>query len=473
MADFPLEFQKRMQKILGEEYEAFLRESDGVRQYGLRVNTAKIGTEEFERIAPFHLTRIPWIPNGYFYEKEDEPARHPFYAAGLYYLQEPSAMTPASRLVVNPGEKVLDLCAAPGGKATALAASLQGEGLIVANDINTARARALLRNMELFGITNSFITNEPPYILAEKFPEYFDKIMVDAPCSGEGMFRKNPAAMDAWCEKGPEYFSALQREIVLHGADMLRPGGQMLYSTCTFAPEENEGTITFLLQERPEMELIPMEDYEGFVPGLANFDGQVFDASCALCRRIWPHHMGGEGHFLALLRKKGDDGEELSSRKKSVRAGSAWWNQLKGTDREQREALGAFFCHVDWPLTAENVEVRGDKVYYVPQKSLVTSRIHFLRNGVYLGDLKKKRFEPSQPFALALRAEEYDRTINLSEEDERLARYLRGESILVDDVPTDGNGWYLLLVSGYPLGWGKLTGTTLKNKYPSGWRRNA
>ncbi len=206
MADLPQSFLDSMKEILGEDYEAFLAGFDGQRQYGLRVNTLKMNLEEFERIAPFHLKKVPWISNGYFYEAEDAPAKHPFYSAGLYYLQEPSAMTPASRLKVQPGERVLDLCAAPGGKATELGAALQGEGLLVANDINTARARALLRNLELFGISNSFVTNEPPHVLAERFPEFFHKIMVDAPCSGEGMFRKNPAVVDSWQEKDRNIF---------------------------------------------------------------------------------------------------------------------------------------------------------------------------------------------------------------------------------------------------------------------------
>ena len=288
----PEKFLKTMKQILGEEYGAFLESFDGKRQFGLRVNTAKMKLEEFERIAPFHLSKIPWIADGYFYEEEDAPAKHPFYAAGLYYLQEPSAMTPASRLSVTPGERVLDLCAAPGGKATALGAKLQGEGLLVANDINNARAKALLRNLELFGISNAFVTNEPPHILAEHYPEYFDKIMVDAPCSGEGMFRKNPAVVEAWQEKGPEYFSRLQRDIILHAADMLRPGGRMLYSTCTFSPLENESVITHLLRERPEMEVIPMEDYEGLQKDLrplaANNFTKAAVSAAASSRTGWP-----------------------------------------------------------------------------------------------------------------------------------------------------------------------------------------
>ena len=257
-------FEEKMKRLLGPEYDNYLSCFNEPRHYGLRVNTSKILWKIFE-IAPWHLEPVPWIRNGFYYDGEkDQPAKHPYYFAGLYYLQEPSAMTPASRLKVQPGERVLDLCAAPGGKATELGAALQGEGLLVANDINTARAKALLRNLELFGISNSFVTNEPPHVLAERFPEFFHKIMVDAPCSGEGMFRKNPAVVDSWKEKGPEYFSKLQREIIVQAADMLLPGGMMFYSTCTFSPLENEKTITHLLKERPDMEVVPMEDYENF-----------------------------------------------------------------------------------------------------------------------------------------------------------------------------------------------------------------
>lgn len=493
MTGLPDKFLNKMQAILGDEYERFLDEFDGGRQFGLRVNTAKITLEEFERIAPFHLTKIPWISNGYFYEEEDMPARHPFYGAGLYYLQEPSAMTPASRLPVNPGDRVLDLCAAPGGKATALGAKLQGRGLLVANDINTARAKALLRNIELFGIPNAFVTNEAPYVLAEKYPEYFDKIMVDAPCSGEGMFRKNPAAAEAWLEKGPEYFSRLQQEIILHGADMLRPGGMMFYSTCTFSPEENEGTISFLLRERPDMEVVPMEDYEGFSPGLTTFGEEKFHESCHLCRRIWPHKMAGEGHFMALLHKKEKEdtekdgsisGENTKEMVKTKRSGKkrqpvhetekkpvSWWNGCKGPDKDQKKDLENFFSQVLWEMSAEQVDIRKDKIYFVPDRTQENKRLHFLRNGVYLGDLKKKRFEPSQPFALALSKDTFTRCLHFSAEDQRLQRYLKGESFSVDDLSPQENGWYLVTAAGYPLGFGKVAGNTLKNKYPVGWRK--
>ena len=550
MADLPERFLASVREILGEEYEAFLSEFDDRRHYGLRVNTSKISKEEFERIAPFHLTPIPWVKDAYFYEKEDNPARHPFYAAGLYYLQEPSAMTPASRLEVLPGDKVLDLCAAPGGKATALAAHLQGQGILVANDINTARARALLRNLELFGIPNSFVTNEPPHVLAEKFPEFFDKIMVDAPCSGEGMFRKNPMVVEAWLEKGPEYFSTLQKEIVLHAADMLKPGGSMFYSTCTFSPLENESTITWLLEQRPEMQVIPMEEYQGFSEGLTSFGEMTFHPDCRLTRRIWPHHMSGEGHYLALLRKKDDrnviiedkafpDGNadekryqddmigckecadterkadlcmssgetEKRSRKKEEKArrkaekkaryamssGSSASTKSKKTGRgmdrralgskEQREILDEFLSLLRGPMAErinqEHLEIRSDKVYYVPQKGFEELGIHFLRNGIYLGDLKKNRFEPSQPCALALSGDSFAHCLNFSQEDERLQAYMHGETLQVEDIIEDrkkqgqdiSNGWYLLLVERYPLGFGKLAGSILKNKYPTGWRQ--
>ena len=472
MADLPQSFLDSMKEILGEDYEAFLAGLDGQRQYGLRVNTLKMNLEEFERIAPFHLKKVPWISNGYFYEAEDAPAKHPFYSAGLYYLQEPSAMTPASRLKVQPGERVLDLCAAPGGKATELGAALQGEGLLVANDINTARARALLRNLELFGISNSFVTNEPPHVLAERFPEFFHKIMVDAPCSGEGMFRKNPAVVDSWQEKGPEYFSKLQREIIVQAADMLLPGGMMFYSTCTFSPLENEKTITHLLKERPDMEVIPMEDYEGFAEGLTSYRGEVFDESCKLCRRIWPHKMSGEGHFMALLHKKSGTQQQVQQ---TVSQSSIWWEKCKGLNKEQKAAAEDFFSHVNIAYDGKRIDVRGDNLYYLPAPKYDGRGLHFLRNGLFMGEFKKKRFEPSQPFALALHAQDFDQVLDFPADDERLSRYLRGETLDVSDLiagEKKRKGWQLVMVAGHPLGFGKLVNNNLKNKYPAGWRKN-
>ena len=472
MADLPQSFLDSMKEILGEDYEAFLTGFDGQRQYGLRVNTLKMNLEEFERIAPFHLKKVPWISNGYFYEAEDVPAKHPFYSAGLYYLQEPSAMTPASRLKVQPGERVLDLCAAPGGKATELGAALQGEGLLVANDINTARARALLRNLELFGISNSFVTNEPPHVLAERFPEFFHKIMVDAPCSGEGMFRKNPAVVDSWQEKGPEYFSKLQREIIVQAADMLLPGGMMFYSTCTFSPLENEKTITHLLKERPDMEVIPMEDYEGFAEGLTSYRGEVFDESCKLCRRIWPHKMSGEGHFMALLHKKNGIQQQVQQ---TVSQSSIWWKKCKGLNKEQKAAAEDFFSHVNIAYDEKRIDVRGDNLYYLPAPQYDGRGLHFLRNGLFMGEFKKKRFEPSQPFALALHAQDFDQVLDFPADDERLSRYLRGETLDVSDLiagEKKRKGWQLVMVAGHPLGFGKLVNNNLKNKYPAGWRKN-
>ena len=472
MADLPQSFLDSMKEILGEDYEAFLAGFDGQRQYGLRVNTLKMNLEEFERIAPFHLKKVPWISNGYFYEAEDAPAKHPFYSAGLYYLQEPSAMTPASRLKVQPGERVLDLCAAPGGKATELGAALQGEGLLVANDINTARARALLRNLELFGISNSFVTNEPPHVLAERFPEFFHKIMVDAPCSGEGMFRKNPAVVDSWQEKGPEYFSKLQREIIVQAADMLLPGGIMFYSTCTFSPLENEKTITHLLKERPDMEVIPMEDYEGFAEGLTSYRGEVFDESCKLCRRIWPHKMSGEGHFMALLHKKSCTQQQVQQ---TVSQSSIWWEKCKGLNKEQKAAAEDFFSHVNIAYDGKRIDVRGDNLYYLPAPKYDGRGLHFLRNGLFMGEFKKKRFEPSQPFDLALHAQDFDQVLDFPADDERLSRYLRGETLDVSDLiagEKKRKGWQLVMVAGHPLGFGKLVNNNLKNKYPAGWRKN-
>ena len=464
----PLPFLERMKEMLGDDYDAFLKSYENPRTYGLRVNTAKLSCQEFEALSPFKLQPIPWISNGYFYNEESRPARCPYYQAGLYYLQEPSAMTPASRLPIEPGDFVLDLCAAPGGKATALGAALNDTGFLLANDISTSRARALLRNLELFGIKNMLVTDEKPAKLAQRFPSFFNKILLDAPCSGEGMFRKEEALARDWTPEKSAELSDIQKDLVLKAADMLRPGGMLLYSTCTFAPCEDEEVVAYLLSERPDMELIEMPGYEGFSAGRPKFAGAaaVFDSEeLRKCVRIFPHKMDGEGHFLALFRKKGDSLPPV------------FRSSEKGPDKNTRKWLDEFFAAIglktlggqefDW----NRVEVRKDKVYYQLPFPLDLRGISFLRNGLYLGDLKKNRFEPSQPLALALHKGDIEATISLSVSDERITRYLKGETLNIEpDEAAHKKGWHLLCADGYPVGFGKLVNGILKNKYPAGWR---
>ena len=302
LSALPQAFLHRMEDMLEDDFEPFLAAYEQPRTYGLRVNTAKISCEEFEQIVPFEVKKIPWVSNGYFYNEDVRPSRCALYQAGLYYLQEPSAMTPASRIPVEPGEYVLDMCAAPGGKATAVGSALKGEGLLVANDISTTRARALLRNLELFGIPNLFVANEKPEKMVKNFPEFFHKIILDAPCSGEGMFRKEEALAKDWTPEKSEELSRIQKQLCLNAADMLQPGGQILYSTCTFAPCEDEQIISWLLRERPELSLISMEDYEGFSTGNPEWgDG---NPQLKKCVRIFPHKMQGRGIFWPSCKRR-------------------------------------------------------------------------------------------------------------------------------------------------------------------------
>ena len=301
--NLPAAFEEKMRALLGDEFDEYIACYEEPRYYGMRVNTGKISVEEFEKICPFEIRKIPWIENGFYYDGDKvSPAKHPYYFAGLYYLQEPSAMTPANRLPVEPGDKVLDVCAAPGGKATELGAKLQGEGVLIANDISSSRAKGLLKNIEVFGIGNVLVLSEEPGRLENYFTEYFDKILIDAPCSGEGMFRKDKKMVKAWEEHGPEFFSNLQRNIILQAARMLKPGGLMLYSTCTFDPSENERIIEHLKKEYPEFHVLPMENYEGFCPGIPEVTEEK-DEELKKTVRIFPHKMKGEGHYVALLQK--------------------------------------------------------------------------------------------------------------------------------------------------------------------------
>ena len=457
----PTAFEEKMKRLIGDEYSEYLKCFDEPRHYGLRVNTAKISTEDFLKIAPWPLEPVPWIHNGFYYDGENcHPARHPYYFAGLYYLQEPSAMTPADRLPILPGDRVLDVCAAPGGKATELGARLNGTGILAANDLSSSRAKGLLKNIELMGIGNVLILSEEPGKLIPYFREYFDKILIDAPCSGEGMFRKDKKMIRAWEEHGPEYFSKIQKSIITQAAEMLKPGGMMLYSTCTFSPEENEQTIEYLLETHPEFDLCEMEGYEGFSSGMPETTASR-DERLSRTVRIFPYRMKGEGHYLALLKKRGD---EVTHTCDALRSASPRKNILPGE-------LDDFLRDIKREFDPSRIDIRGDKVYYMPEDLPALNGVRFIRTGLLMGELKKKRFEPSQALAMNLKKEEYARTIDLSAKDERVIRYLKGETLDVEDlVSSKEKGWYLVCVDGYPLGFGKLARQMLKNKYLPGWR---
>lgn len=451
-------FENKMREILSDEFEDYLKSYNYKRMYGLRVNTNKISTKEFEKICPFKIEKIPWISNGYYYDgSKEHPAKHPYYYAGLYYLQEPSAMTPASRLEVNPGDLVLDMCAAPGGKATELGSKLRGEGLLVANDISNSRAKSLLKNVELFGISNVFVVNETADKLLNYYEEYFDKILIDAPCSGEGMFRKDPAIISSWEKNGPEFYADIQRDIITQAAKMLKPGGLMLYSTCTFSPVENEGTIQFLLDTNKDFKLKEMEEYEGFSKGRPELVNGSEDLSKTI--RIWPHKMEAEGHFLALLHKKGEKASDLTS------------GESYKITKPESDILEAFLKNVHMDIERKFIDIKGGLVLYVSKYMKNLKGVRFLRSGLLLGEIKKNRFEPSQALALALKEEEFEYTINFSVEDNRVIKYLKGETLDVSDIAKKGeSGWQLICVDHFPLGWGKLNNGNLKNKYSASWR---
>lgn len=458
----PEAFRIRMQDMLGEAYPAFLRSYNEEKYQALRVNTLKGTVAAFLEKAPFaDLTPVPWEENGFYYGSGETPGRHPFHEAGVYYIQEPSAMAPVTYLGAEPGGRVLDLCAAPGGKTTQIASYMRNEGILVCNEIHAARAKILSENVERMGIQNALVTNETPQRLAEAFAGYFDRILVDAPCSGEGMFRKNEEACGEWSPENVRLCADRQDGILDCADGMLRPGGRLVYSTCTFAPAENEGSIARFLERHPDYEIVDVRKYEGMSDGVPEwaYCGENMEGLRHTIR-LFPHQVKGEGHYLAVLRKRGDvpDGYwafPVNGLQKGICA-----NDVKEFQQFQQETLNT-------DLTAGEQLLRfGEQLYLMPEDMPSVKGMKVLRAGLHLGTLKKNRFEPSHALALALKKEEVRRSMELGT-DGLAKTYLGGMTLNHDGE----KGWYLMTCQGYSIGWGKLAGQVMKNHYPRGLRK--
>ena len=443
------------------EYDAFISSFDMEQPVSVRMNPYKKGE------APFCQERIPWCSEGYYLSSRPSFTLLPVFHGGAFYVQEASSMFLEQLFLqgifpaIGKDIRVLDLCAAPGGKSTHIASLLGKEGLLVANEVIKPRSKILVENVQKWGTANTMVTNSDPRAFGN-LCHFFDVMVVDAPCSGEGMFRKDPKMMKAWEEHGPEFFSRLQRSIVTQAAEMLRPGGMLLYSTCTFDALENEGTIAYLMEKYPEFEICEIRPYEGFTHGRPDCapGGQ---ADFRKTVRIFPHHMKGEGHYLALLKK----GEA----KETEGADNGLHSEPSKAKKPLPDDLEMFLKGIKRTFDPGRFDIRGERVYYMPQDLPALSKVRFLRSGLLLGELKKGRFEPSQALAMNLKKEEYSQTIDLPLSDDRVIKYLKGETLLVDDlVGSKEKGWYLVCVDGYPLGFGKLAGGTMKNKYLPGWR---
>lgn len=427
-AMLPEQFLGRMETLLGTEYQDFLAGYEDPPWHSLRVNRLKGSEKELAKKAGFLKEKVPWAP-GYYYEEEDRPGKHPYHEAGVYYIQEASAMLPAAYLDAQPGEIILDLCAAPGGKSTQIAADMQGKGLLICNEIHPARARILSENIERMGIRNALVISHDPFALAERFQGCFDKILVDAPCSGEGMFRKNPEAVAKWSLENVKMCAERQKGILENASSMLRPGGRMVYSTCTFAPEENEESIAFFLEKHPE-----------------------FYQENTL--RLWPHKIKGEGHFLAVLKKMGEE------------KGAAVFCDSERESAKEEYRIFTEFQSKYLRTGFQGLCVKfGEQLYLLPEGTPSLKGLKTLRPGLHLGTIKKNRFEPSHALALALRPEQAVNVLDLSVEEARI--YLTGQTLSA----AGEKGWYLITVDGYSLGWGKLSGGVMKNHYPKGLRK--
>lgn len=465
----PDAFVMRMRQLLGSECDAFFASYEKERALGLRVNTMKVPAEVFarENQETFSLRPVSWCREGFYYEQESRPGRHPYHEAGVYYIQEPSAMAVVSLLDPKPGERVLDLCAAPGGKTTHIASRLNGKGLLVSNEIHPARAKILSQNVERMGIGNAIVTNEDSGSLAEFFPEFFDCMVVDAPCSGEGMFRKDEQARNEWSEANVRLCAERQQEILDNAAKMLKPGGRMVYSTCTFAPEEDEDGIAAFLERHPEFSVVCLEKDEvpeGLSSGHPEWS-RGHNPELQNTFRIWPHKSEGEGHYLALLRKNGTWTAEDGRKRKQPK----YWNDKAGRSYVE-EFLKKSLTASDHDALEESMDhliLFGDQLYQLPEGTPALDRLRVLRPGLHLGAFKTKRFEPAHALSHFLKPEQAVSVCRLEPEDPQVLDYLKGNTVKGE---AGLSGWTLVCIGDYPLGWGKAVSGTVKNHYPKGLR---
>ena len=460
MMNLPIEFEKKMKAFLGNEWDDFLYSYDNNRFQALRFNTLKVQShEEIMRILMVleisSDKRVSWANEAYYFDENVRPGKHPYHEMGLYYIQEPSAMSAAALLAPKPGMRVLDLCAAPGGKSTQLATYLGDSGLLVSNEINTQRSRILSQNIERMGIKNAIVTNEDSFVLASHFPGFFNAIQVDAPCSGEGMFRKLPEAIEQWSMENVAICAARQKEILDNAAVMLKPGGTIVYSTCTFSKEENEDVIEYFLERHPDFTLEEME-------------------------RFWPHKVDGEGHFVAKLVRRGCVDTDLKADRKTKKNKNSKnrKNETKpALTKENMKLLSEFLDETiseDMAAWIKNsrLVMFGEQLYRLPDMEVDIKGLKVQRAGLHIGEFKKQRFEPSHSLALALKLSEAKNVVKLTWDDPQTTGFFNGQSVMLSDEQTAEckKGWALVCVDGYPAGWGKVNGAQVKNHYPKGLR---
>lgn len=477
----PEAFSEKMQKLLGDEAGTFFDSYDHVRSFGLRINPLKCSDGTPEYVSGWK--KIPWATEGFYYDETVRPGKHPYHEAGVYYIQEPSAMSVAEALEPKPGERILDLCAAPGGKSTHLAGKMAQQGLLVCNEIHPARAKILAQNVERMGISNAVVTNMEPVGLVDTFTEFFDGIVVDAPCSGEGMFRKDENARSEWSPDHVILCANRQDGILDCAAEMLRHGGRIAYSTCTFSPEENEQAVERFLQRHPEFHVERPVIADHFAAGHPEWCKDQDAAAQAHIQdtvRIWPHKVDGEGHFLALL-VKGErsersiiEGSPADFGDKSAKGGK---KRGKQSVKEQINDLSDFYSFCDELLFDHALLAKGrrfltfgENLYLIPNEMPEMNGLKVLRPGLHVGTLKKGRLEPSHALALFLTTEDVKKFLEIGSGDQA-ERYLKGETLSIPEEAGNLKGWVLVTCDGFSLGFGKADRGVLKNHYPKGLRK--
>ena len=452
-AMLPERFCERARELLGEEYPDFLAALEGEAIRGVRANLIKTNAKRVSELFGEEINPLDYCDNGFTVESSIRLGHTAEHHAGMIYAQDPGAMATVAAIELRGDELVLDACAAPGGKSSQVAEQLT-TGSLLSNEYVPKRAKIIVGNFERLGVKNALVTSLDTAQLGKMYDAVFDLVIVDAPCSGEGMFRKSEEALAEWSEENVRLCAERQIDILNNLAPTVKGGGRLLYSTCTYAPEENEFAVDAFLKSHPDFHIVRVKDeVERVTRDGIRFEG-ISAENIEYCRRFYPHVSRGEGQFLALLERENNN--KMSA--------FIYNDCTKPLSKSERSAVEAFFRDSLTEAPEGRLAKYGENIVLISHGLPVPPHSVFM-SGVLVGEIAGSVFKPSHQF-FSVFGELFKSRLYLTQGDREVDDYLLGREIASEAK----NGWCAVIYEGSCLGGGKVSGGRLKNHYPKGLR---